>query len=69
MGDISAVRFAIHLNVVNCGIRCVQCSLKGFGMRRDREHSPTGCDNFIAGPGRSSMEDDDICGGPISRLR
>jgi hypothetical protein len=69
MGDISTIRFAINLNVVNCGIRCVQCSLKGFGMCRDCEYSPTRCDDFIVGPGRSSMEDNDICRDPMSRLR
>ena len=69
MTDVPTVRFAVKLNVVDCGVRFVQCSLKGLGVRRDCEYSSTRRDGFIVGSGRSSVEDDGIYNDLISGLR
>lgn len=69
MTDVPTVRFAVELNVVDCGVRCVQRTLKGLGVRRDCEDSSARRDDFIVGSGRSSMEDDSIYNDLISGLR
>ena len=61
MGNIPTVRFAVESDIFNCGIRSIQCSLKGFRMGRDREDSSSRSDNLIVGSGCSGVEDDDVC--------
>jgi len=60
MSYISTVGFTIELDVFDCGICSVQCSLEGFGVSRDCEDSSTRCDDLVAGSGRPGMEDYDV---------
>jgi hypothetical protein len=52
------VTFAVKFNVVDGGVRCVQYSLKGLGVRRDCEDSSARCDDLIVGSGDSEMKYD-----------